>query len=295
LSKLFYKLILALLFIFVFINGSLADAPAGSNTNFVFSLLQDKKFNEAAIEARRMALSTTNNIEKAAYLFLAAYAYSATQDFERAIKMLDAAEDTYPQVKENALFLRGKVAMEQGRYDEALFYFDALLPAATSKAMNQFILQEMAVSHFMQGNTNSALASIREFDGRRREETAAALQDFYSKPDKSPRIGGVLGLIPGLGYAYSEEYANALRCFLLNGIFISALAYCASEEQWGAFAVVSFFELTWYSGSIYGGVDAAHRYNRTRRAKVSATLRAGAGFDGIDFSTFPKISLQFRF
>ncbi len=263
--------------------------------DFPLTLLQEKKFNEAAIEARKMALAATSGVEQAAFYFLAAYAYSATQDFARANKMLDKAEDVYPDIKENALFLRGKIAMEQARYNEALFFFEALLPEITNKNMREFVWQEIATAHFMQGNTNATITAINELDDTRQAKLLKTVENSYNKPDKSPILGGFLGLVPGLGYAYSEEYANAARCLILNGIFISAMVYSASEEQWGAFAVISFFELTWYSGSIYGGIDAAHRYNREKKAKVAATIRAGATLDGVDFSTFPKISLQIRF
>ena len=65
-------------------------------------------------------------------------------------------------------------------------------------------------------------------------------------------MGGLLGLVPGLGYAYSGEHANALRCLILNGLFIFGMVHTAENDDWGAFSVISFFELTWYSGSIYG-------------------------------------------
>jgi hypothetical protein len=68
--------------------------------------------------------------------------------------------------------------------------------------------------------------------------------------------------VPGAGYWYSGEVANGFRSLILNGLFLAAMAYAAEEDHWGAFAGLAFFEITWYSGSIYGGIDAAHRYNR---------------------------------
>ena len=73
-----------------------------------------------------------------------------------------------------------------------------------------------------------------------------------------------MGLIPGFGYFYSGEYASGLRAILLNGLFIYGMIDTADKDEWGAFAVISFFEFTWYGGSIYGGIDAAYRYNRQR-------------------------------
>ena len=82
-----------------------------------------------------------------------------------------------------------------------------------------------------------------------------------------------LGLVPGLGYAYSGEWGNMVRSMVLNGLFGWAMYECADRDEWGLFAVATFFELTWYTGSVYGGVDAAHRYNRERLEDAAAALR----------------------
>ena len=41
---------------------------------------------------------------------------------------------------------------------------------------------------------------------------------FVTQHFKKPWLGGVLGLVPGLGYVYSGEYANAARSLILNGL-----------------------------------------------------------------------------
>ncbi len=51
---------------------------------------------------------------------------------------------------------------------------------------------------------------------------------------------------------------------------------CADHDEWGLFAVTTFFELTWYTGSIYGGVDAAHRYNKERLEDAAREVRGDA-------------------
>ena len=99
------------------------------------------------------------------------------------------------------------------------------------------------------------------------------VEDYAAGSDKSPTVGGLLGIVPGLGYAYSGEWSNMVRSMVLNGLFGWAMFECADREEWGLFAVTTFFELTWYTGSIYGGIDAAHRYNRERLENAAAALR----------------------
>jgi len=104
----------------------------------------------------------------------------------------------------------------------------------------------------------------------------------------------VLGLVPGLGYAYSGEYANAVRSLILNSLFIWGMVEAAEHEEWGIFAVVTFGEITWYSGSIYGGLDAAHRRNR-RRLESALTDVRGAARPDADRAQVPLVVTGFEF
>ena len=100
--------------------------------------------------------------------------------------------------------------------------------------------------------------------------------------------------MPGLGYAYSGEYANAARSLILNGLFMWGMAETADDDLWGAFAVLTFAEFTWYSGSIYGGIDAAHRHNERRLDGAVAEIRGERRLQP-DFSAVPLVALKFEF
>jgi len=121
-----------------------------------------------------------------------------------------------------------------------------------------------------------------------------ALDRYEQGRDKSPKVGGFLGLVPGLGHLYAGEPGNALRSLLLNGLFIFAMADTAADEEWGAFAAVTFFELTWYTGSVYGGVDAAHRHNRNRLRACTKAVDGKSGFT-LNTTQLPIVSLNIRF
>ena len=122
----------------------------------------------------------------------------------------------------------------------------------------------------------------------------AALNAYAARPDKKPWLGGLLGLVPGLGYAYSGEYANATRSLILNSLFLWGMIETADDDQWAAFTVLTFVEFTWYSGSIYGGLDAAHRHNQ-RRLDAAITDIRGTPRAQPDFSKLPILVWQFEF
>lgn len=247
----------------------------------------------AALEYRRLALSETKLKARGGLLWAAAYEYIQARQWALAPALLDRAEDSDGDLKSVTLLLRAEVASAGKKYDEAVYYLQSAVGEDTPADMRKFIVRRTAGEHLRAGRSDQARAALSQAPGD--EAVAlAALTNYERERDKSPVLGGVLGLIPGLGYMYAGEYANGLRSLILNGLFMGAMVYSGVEDQWGAFAVISFFELTWYGGSIYGGIDAAERYNRARQERCLEAVQGPAAF-APDFKQLPVVSLQFRF
>jgi hypothetical protein len=68
----------------------------------------------------------------------------------------------------------------------------------------------------------------------------------------------------------------------------------AEDDSWGAFSIITFFEITWYTGSIYGGVDSAPRYNRNRLQACIQIIDDQSVFNP-DLRKMPAISLKYSF
>ena len=93
----------------------------------------------------------------------------------------------------------------------------------------------------------------------------------YSKKEygnlKSPLAGGLLGLIPGMGYIYSEEMGTGITAFFVVAISATAsyFAFTTNNKAIGIFvgAIGTFF----YTGNVVGGYLAARRYNRRKMQK----------------------------
>jgi len=247
----------------------------------------------AALEYRRLALGATNPQACGGFFWAAAYEYTRAQQRSLAPALLDRAEDNDHALKPVALLLRAEVASAEKKHTEAVYYLQSAVGETTAPDMRKFVIRRVAGEHPRAGQGDQARAVLSQAPGD--EALAlAALKRYEREQDKSPVLGGVLGLIPGLGYVYAGEYANGLRSLILNGLFMGAMVYSGLEDQWGAFAVISFFEITWYSGSIYGGIDAAQRYNRTRQERCLDAVQGQAAFIP-DFKQLPIVSLQFKF
>ena len=251
-----------------------AATSADTRLSLAASLSEAGDHARSALEYRRLAADLEPGDPSLPGIYLAAAdAYRCEEDWERLGKMLDKAEDVGAGGSAPLLFLRSRRAEGVQDWFSAGDYAVELAGTAGGDERLAAWARGAAASDYLRsGLADDARGAVAGDPAR-----AAAIDRYVKGHDKSPTIGGLLGIVPGLGYAYSGEWGNMFRSIFLNGIFGWAMFECADRDQWGLFAAATFFELTWYSGSIYGGIDAAHRYNRDRLDSAARDLRGGDG------------------
>ncbi len=270
---------------------------AADSLNLGALLLEEGDTHGAAIEFRRAAALNPAGAQRGGYLGAAGYAYLRGRQLELAEQMIDEMEDTYPRLEFEAMLLRGETARQRSDWRNAAFYYGAAERAAGedgADAAREYVIRQHAGALFRAGDRPAAQMAAEQLPADAAVPVREVLDDYERGRNKRPWLGGLLGLVPGMGYLYSGETANAARSLILNSIFIFAMVDTARNDQWGAFAAVTFFELTWYSGSIYGGIDAAHRYNR-RRVNETAHVIEGDGAMRMNAATLPLLSFQIEF
>lgn len=240
-------------------------------------LLMENSYELAGVEFRRFAMETENESEQAAAYLYSSYAYLQAKQPQTVQEMLDRAENvdhaaTYPNERS---LLNAENAKLMKDPDTALYFYEMLSEENESPLLQTLAHRRSAAIELTRGDLTAARIQLENAPSN---EGAGllALDAYTRRKDKSPLIGGLWGLIPGAGYWYSGEVANGFRSLLLNSLFIYGLVQTSEDDQWGAFAAIAFFEVTWYSGSIYGGIDAAQRHNQNR---------LDAAVDAIDGST----------
>lgn len=236
-------------------------------------LLAEHEEEMAAIEFRRFALESKVPDEQAhAYLY-AAFSYLQSKSFDDAENMLRHAEKLSPDNPMLSL-LYAETAARQKSDPAALYFMDLLPPQtiATNEELAVYTARRSAELYVRSGQIEEARAKLQTSPA---DESAAfaALDAYAAGHKKSPVVGGLLGIFPGAGYWYSGEVANGFRSLILNSLFMFGIYHTAQNEQWGATGIISFFEITWYTGSIYGGIDAAHRYNQDQQEQCITGLR----------------------
>ncbi|MBP1590335.1 MAG: hypothetical protein ILO10_09100 [Kiritimatiellae bacterium] len=281
-----FRSLLVLLAICLFAVSGWAEAPEDTASPVALTLAEELfaegQYAASAIEFRRLALAADDPAESATWLWMAARAYAQPDDVHAArlaLDLLDDAEFAAPPGDVASplpiAFLRAELTLRLRESAPARYYFQTI-PAALPEtvtpgeadAWREFAARGAAAASLTAGNLADAREDVAAYP------PAVEVVDAYAATSrKSPVVGGLLGLIPGLGYAYSGEYGNALRSLVLNGLFIWAMTETAIEDQWALFGVSTFFEFTWYTGSVYGGIDAAHRHNREALQETISTLR----------------------
>ena len=225
-------------------------------------LLEEQEYALSAVEFRRFSMETENPAKQSASYLFAGYAYLRDNNGTTASEMLDHAEDAGLESENEHILLSAETARLQHDPDTALYFYETLGDSGDA-AYQTFAHRRTAAIHLGRGDFEAARSQLEQSPS---DETQRldVLDAFVNGSNKSPAIGGLLGFIPGGGYWYSGEVANGFRSLILNSLFMFGMYQTADNEQWGAFAIITFFEITWYSGSIYGGIDAAQRYNQNR-------------------------------
>ena len=114
---------------------------------------------------------------------------------------------------------------------------------------------------------------------------------------KSPAMAGALAILPGAGYLYCNRPRDALISFLLNGGLIFAAYEAFDNDMVALGGVISFVEIGFYSGNIYGSISSAHKYNQDQDRRFVDRLKENLK---VNLSAQPEnkgleLSLRFRF
>ncbi len=109
-----------------------------------------------------------------------------------------------------------------------------------------------------------ALAVVKESgfpSGQLKESLERDIDLLIAHREKSPVVGGLLSVIPGLGHVYAGRYADGIRSLLFNTAFTSLSVFSFREGQYVLAGIFTTIEALLYVSNIYGGVNAVIQEN----------------------------------
>lgn len=95
---------------------------------------------------------------------------------------------------------------------------------------------------------------------------------------KSPKLAGLLSIIPGLGYAYTGHKQTAVTAFLVNSLIGYATYTNIKNSNYGMGILTGVFNLSFYLGNIYGGIKSAKRYNEKQKNSLIKKIELNTNF-----------------
>ncbi len=249
--------------------------------SFAESLFDQDDFYRAIGEYKRLIFLCPDAkalCEKAC--FKIGVSYFRAEKWQYAIDAFDTFLLNFPAspLEGEAVYLKGLSERKLSLYDEALLSFAYIMEKETGEYRARAIYQSGLVLLDMEkwGRAEDMFSQVPE-ESRLYDSAgvfSAGLRNIVNIPRKSPVVAGTLAaVIPGAGHLYTQRKRDALVAFLLNGVFIWSAVELFEDEKYVTGAIVSFFELGWYTGNIYSAVGSAHKFNERTKQEFLKGLR----------------------
>jgi putative component of membrane protein insertase Oxa1/YidC/SpoIIIJ protein YidD len=160
---------------------------------------------------------------------------------------------------------RALVLRELGAHDRALEQVDTR--DAAGRLLAGFLALEAV-------RPDAARQQFEKLDAPLREPLLREVAKFEELPSKSRWLAGSLSaVVPGAGQLYAGRPEDALVAFITNGVLIGTTAYAWHRGERVTAGALGFVAFGFYAGNIYGGVNAAAKYDRNVQEDLLAKAR----------------------
>lgn len=186
------------------------------------------------------------------------------------------AEEAYAAL---AVAHAGKPLGLHGALGRAVVLFGAEQFGAAASAFSEFVADYpksdeaaearwlLAWSHLLAHQlprAQQAFAAIR-LPNPHAEAAAALAREcaaLATRRKKSPLLAGILGIVPGLGHFYCGRTGDGITSLAVNAAFGWGTVSAVRKGAHVAGTVLGLLGVSFYGGSVLGGVNWAHRVNR---------------------------------
>ena len=260
--------------------GQTLSIDADLQFGYAERLYADRDYLLAAGEYKRFAFLFPEHerVEEAAYkvgvcLHAAGQYAGAIQAFKEIIK-------TYPDGRytDQAQFSMSESYLRSNQAGAAITVLRNLTIVSRDTGTRDEAYYRLGWIYIGLAQWDQALVVLGEIslEGRRfyrLEALSRALNEDPKMKRKSPGLAGTLAVLPGAGYLYCGRYQDALVAFLVNGGLIWAAYESFDNGLYALGSVITFVEIGFYAGNIYGSVASAHKYNRKNERRWIENLR----------------------
>lgn len=237
---------------------------------FADALFNDGDYYRAITEYKRFLFFYASDARAGRVRLQIGRAYMRAQQWEEARKAFAALAQQHadPEIRAEAAYLIGETSFQQQRYAQAIADLRPVAERYGQTPVGERARYLLGWSHLRARQWPEATQAFESVDTASplfpsSRTLADAARDAQSLPRKSPALAGLMSaVVPGTGHFYTGRWRDGTIALLLNGAFLAAGIEAVSAGNEAAAGLILFFEAAWYSGAIYGAVNAAQKYNR---------------------------------
>lgn len=248
---------------------------AQSERDFALSLYRSGEYEYSSIELRRW-LHFNRNDPFAPYMqYLLALSYGRLGRYAEAASTLRDLIESLTELGEGSSY--DKLLCEchlqllnlhfrERRFDDFFIEKESFAISCIDPEQRlEAAAQRMAVAvHVYSRSWDEALLALGEADLLDREtfeEASREIAEMNEYKPRSPVLGGILSLLPGLGHLYGGLGAAGFRSFFINAACVGVTVFCFVMGMPVLGMLFAVIECVLYFSNIYGGVNAVIRYN----------------------------------
>lgn len=283
------------------IAGSVLEIDADMQFKFAEDAFEDTDYATAVSEYKRFLyfFPEDERAERASYKI--GLSYFKGRRYKSAIDSFEALIEKYGEtdLSRKSYFLISESYVELKEFGPAVINLKNMIAVTEDLNVKDEAYYRMGWIHLETESWEKARLAFQNISEQNKskyllDRLSVELDSIDTISKKDPALAGILSVIPGAGYLYTERYRDALIAFVVNGALIFA-AYESFDEDLDALgAILTVVGVGFYAGNIYGAVNSAHKYNKAQTTRFIQDLKARTK---INFSMSPDrdILLTFRY
>ena len=237
---------------------------------FADALFNDGDYFRAITEYKRFLFLHPTDARAGRVQLQVGLSYQRGQQWEDARQTFEfiAQQHPDPEIRTEAAYRIGETSFQQGRYTQAIADLRPVAERYGQTPVGERARYLLGWSYLRARQWLEASQTFETIDTTSSlfpssRALADAARESEQLPRKSPALAGLMSaVIPGTGHFYTGRFRDGTIALLLNGAFLAAGIEAVSAGNEAAAGLLLFFEAAWYSGAIYGAVNAAQKYNR---------------------------------
>jgi outer membrane protein assembly factor BamD (BamD/ComL family) len=266
--------------------GTVIRIDADAQFDFAEHYFLKGEYSRAADEYKRFAYFFPDDRRVGQAMYQCGMAFYSGRQYEDAAAFFNEVISKFNEgewaVKSHFMLSESHIRMNQ--FGPAVIALHNLIALTDSRDIKDEAYYRLGWISIDTASWDDARENFEKIDPSNREKfrlqrLSAELAQEAAIPRKSPALAGVLSLVPGGGQLYCERYQDALIAFLLNGALIWASYEAFDNDNHALGVLLTFFEVGFYAGNIYGAVGGAHKYNRTKTEKFIQNLKENTKID----------------